>query len=205
MKSKDSRAVFRSVCAALTFAPMVVLTLTGCVKLETGPPTDEQEKRASQYRGKDIRVEWSQRLQNAPGPEKGYILKLLVDSVGARYLEYGRTVASDWRALSAAQGHEVPAAQMRQSIKDANDQQAPVFKAWEDVIEFGLQEMTRDAIYAPGTMELLTEFTDQFYNVYSTVFYPVDRSDLYEDDLATARSDLERFSLQVDQELARYR
>lgn len=119
--------------------------------------------------------------------------------------EYGRTVASDWRALSAAQGQEVPAAQMRQSIQDANDQQAPVFKAWEDVIEFGLQEMTRDAVYAPGTMELLTDFTDQFYNVYSTVFFPVDRPDLYEDDIAAARIDLERLSLQLEQELARYR
>jgi hypothetical protein len=184
---------------------LATLVYSGCVKVETGPPTADQELRASRYRGKDIRVEWSQRFQSAPGPEKGFILKFLVDSVGARYLEYGRTVTSDWRAMSAAQGGEVPAAQMREAIKNANDEQAPVFKAWEDVIEFGLQEMTREALYAPGTMDLLTEFADQFYNVYSTVFFPVDRVELYEDDLAVVRSELERLSYQVEQELARYR
>jgi hypothetical protein len=182
-----------------------MLGQTGCISVETGPATEEQQRRHSNVQASDVTHDWSERFRQAEAHERGFVVKMLIDSVSAHYFRYGRRVADDWISRNESSPAQVSAETVREGMQRSNESLEPVFRAYEEVIEFTITEMKRDGPYNQPTFELLDSFADQFYKVYSSVFFPRGSARDYVDILEDSRAETESISQNLAEELERYR
>lgn len=180
--------------------------LTGCrsIKIHTGPPTDEEATQESADRGRQIRIEWANRLRTASVPEKASLMRTLVDSTSALYIRYGFRVANMWRDESDRRGVEVPVADIRQMVEVSNQTEEPILEAFEDVLEYGIAEILESRYFEPDFEAMLTGFRDHFLQVRSAVFYPNGSREDFELRLHTLRTRTEELSLELAEKLRRF-
>ena len=187
----------------IALSPLMVVV--ACIKIQTGPQTADEAKESSEVRGKGFRVEWATRLDAASPREKINLVRTLIDSVGASYLRYGRNVSEQWRQGSAGRGEAIKDTEMQAIVQRWNEGQQPVMKAYEEVIEKGLDQIDRTRAFDRRVLDKLAELRDHFYKVYATVFFPRGTTDTYNEKLDLLARDGQRIGTELDQEMNRYR
>lgn len=187
---------------------LVLLALTvvsGCgVTIQTGPEDQQRLTEVSDTRAREIRADYAERIRTAGPVQKAEILKTLVDSVSAAYFRYGERMADDWQRGNQERGTEIPASEMRQLVERSNESQRPIFGAYEDILDLGMEEITREGQLDRTTLQLLDGFRNQFYKNYSAVFLPSGDVNRYRTELSGARDDTEKQSWELGEDLRRY-
>jgi len=174
----------------------LAVVLCGCqsIKIHTGPPTDDEATAQSADRGSQVRSEWADRLRRASVAQQAALLKNFVDSTSARYIRYGYQIADMWRDESDRRGTEIPVADIRQIIDASTSTDLPLFEAYEDVLEYGIDGIREARFFEPRTEELLIRYRDHYLEIYSAVFYPNGSQEEFESRLrmlqAGSRQDL---------------
>jgi len=180
--------------------------LPGCrsIKIHTGPPTDEEATVQSADRGRQVRTDWANRLQSATTPQQAAMLRTFIDSTSARYIRYGFRIADMWRDENRQRGTEVPVAEIRRFVENSTQTELPLLEAYEEVIEFGINEILKAGFFEPRTEELLIRHRDHYIEVYSAVFYPNGSRENFEFRLQTLQARTEEISRELEEELRRY-
>ncbi|MCD6250557.1 MAG: hypothetical protein J7J98_09530 [candidate division Zixibacteria bacterium] len=185
----------------------LAIALCSCqsIKIRTGPPTDDEATVQSADRGSQVRSEWADRLRRATLPQQATLLKGFVDSTCARYIRFGYQIADTWRDESDRRGTEIPVADIRQMIDASTRTDLPLFEAYEDVLEYGIDGIREARFFQPRTEDLLIEYRDHYLEIYSAVFYPNGSQEEFESRLRMLRTRSEDLSLKLEEELQRYR
>jgi hypothetical protein len=185
-------------------AVAAVLLLAGCIKIQTGPMSNEEATDAASIRAKDMEVNWRNRLIGATSIEKMDLTRTLIDTVTANFIRYGQSVADEWRKGSSARGQAVADSEMRAQVDRWNKTQRPIIQSYESMIEYAVGQIESLKIYDTEAMAALRECRDHFYQVYSGVFFPTGTIGDYEGRLRDLQSQGARLSDQLSQELRRY-
>ena len=127
-----------------------------------------------------------------------------VDSVSARYVIYGFHVVDEWQQGNSGRGENVPDDEMRQVVDAWTKNQQPILTAWEDNLEYALQLIKESGFFDTGFLQMLQKLADQYYRVYSTVFYPAGDVEKYEIALQETQREIETLSDAVKDESVRY-
>ena len=180
-----------------------LLTAGGCVKIETGQTIEEAEA-SSEDRAGRLRSDWAGRIQRSSPLQVGQLLKMHIDSTAARYVEYGFRIAREWETGSQGRGEIIPADEMTTIVEGWNRGQKPILKADEDNLEYAWAELQAGRHFDRTTEDLFKQMVNQYYEVYSIVFYPVGTVADYEESLYQVRSETERLSTELDRMLAGY-
>jgi hypothetical protein len=180
--------------------------LAGCtsVKIQTGPPTDEEYTQQSEVQAKQLKSDWYQRLNGATPLDQLRLIRTFVDTTAARYLRFGENVADQWRQGNDSQPTPVPASDMRTAVDNTLKTDMPVIKAHEEILEYGVDEILRSGYFDPEIEKLLKQQRDLFYDVYSAVFYPSGTVDDYIFRMDETRRALEENSSRLEYEMTRY-
>lgn len=184
-------------------AGLCALLAFGCVKIETGPQTVEDATDAAQARANDRRVEWAERLQSAQPEEKVRFWRMFVDSTCAGYIGYGMKIAGQWREGNAGRGTPINADEMRETIARWNKTQQPVLKANEDVLEYGVEQIVRCGAFGKPVLEPVNRLRDQYYQVYSAVFFAKGTVEEYQQTVQEAKGEIEQRSLDLERAMGR--
>jgi hypothetical protein len=193
----------RRLLTVLTAVSAIFFT-AGCIKIQTGPMSQEEATDAASLRAKDMEVNWRNRLLGATSIEKMNLTKALIDTASSNFIRYGMSVADEWRKGSSARGQAVADSEMRTQIDRWNKSQQPIIQAYESMIEYAVGEIEALNIFDADALLALKECRDHFYQVYSGVFYPTGTVEDYEAKLRDLQSQGIRLSDQLAQELRRY-
>ena len=131
--------------------------------------------------------------------------KTFIDSVAASYFRFGSDLANQWYQGNEGRGEDVPASEMRQMIDGWLDSNQPLLQGYEDVVEYGWERLKEIGFFDGRTEDLLQESMDNYYEVYSAVFYPTGVLRDYEERLERLRFDTEQLSRDIQDDIARYR
>ncbi len=183
----------------------LITALCGCqsIKIHTGPPTDDEATAESSDRGRQIRADWSSRLRAATVPGQATLLKGFVDSTCAHNIRYGYRIADMWRDADDRRGAETPISEIRRAVEESTRNDLPVFEAYEDVLEYGINDIRDARFFEPRTIDMLLAYRDHYHDVYGTVFIPNGTRLEYEDRLRALELRLKDLSLELDEELRR--
>ena len=183
--------------------PLMTLMACSAIHVETGPQTDAEATADSEDRARQLRISWANRLQNAPTLDKVRLIATFMDSSTSGYLRYGENVAATWLAEENRRGIEVPVEDIRRMVEVSNQTEWPIFEAYEDIIDHGLEliEKTREM---PMALEgLLSECRDHNTEVFSAVMYPNGTREEYEDRIRDLRLRTDQLRLDLRDELNR--
>lgn len=178
---------------------------SGCVKVQFEHETQQQQTDAAALQGKDMRGKWAERIQRESTGEKMRTTKTLIDSVVFRYLQYGDMVAERWRATNQNQAQQVTDQDIRKSIASGTEAQQPTFKAYEDMLEYALEQLKLSHEVDDSTMAMLTRYGDHLYECFSAVFYPTGMEPEFEEKLYQLRQQGEDLSRELSRALQQYR
>jgi hypothetical protein len=182
------------------------LCIAGCgVNIETGPPTADEKSRTSEVRGKGVRSDWVNRFEAATLSSKGMMFKTFVDSVSSRYIEYGYSVSDQWRQGNEGRGEEVSDTEMREMVARWTETEKPLIQSYDDVVEYAIERVRETGQFDRGTEDILQKMVDNYYEVYSTVFFPTGSVADYEYRLAQLQTGIEEISRQVQDAMQVYR
>jgi len=173
------------------------------IKIETGQ-TQEEAVQSAEARAKQIGSDWANRFHQATPLEMARLLSGQVDSVSARYVAFGFEVAAQWHEGNTGRGEKVPDREMREVVAVWTERQQPILVAYEDNLEYGLEQIKETGHFGQDLRDLLTKFTDQYYKVYSAVFYPSGSGEEYEETLNRIKHETESLSIRLKTELDRY-
>ena len=156
-------------------------------------------------RAKDFRINWANRFSEASPVRKAELLKNLIDSVSVRYLRYGYRVVDEWRQGNAGRGTDIPDSEMREVVTRWNEDEQPVIDAYEDVMEYSMNEIKRTNHFDSGIIKSYERNIEHFYKINSGVFFPSGTVDDYEFRLDELKADQEDMSSSLTGELDNYR
>ena len=114
-------------------------------------------------------------------------------------------MAGDWRTGNDVRGQLIPDTEIRQLIDRSNESQRPLMKAYEDVLEYSLEQIKQSKFFRTSTEDLIQSHIDRFYDVNSAVFYPSGTVDDYEYRLDEAKKASESASRELGLEVDGYR
>lgn len=191
----------RSVLVAILLSAL--LTSGGCVKIETGQTIEEAEA-SSEDRAGRIRSDWAGRIQRSSPLQVGQLLKMHIDSTAAKYIDYGFRIAREWETGSQGRGEIIPADEMATIVEGWNRGQKPILKADEDNLEYAWAELQAGRHFDRTTEDLFRQMVNQYYEVYSIVFYPAGTVADYEENLYQVRLATEQLSTEMGRMLEGY-
>lgn len=177
----------------------------GCVKVHFEPETKQQQTDAAMLQGKDMRSQWAERLRAESTGQKLRTTKTFVDSVVSQYLQYGDLVAERWRAGNQSQPQPMTDIDARAMVSKGTEAQHPMFKAYEDMLEYAIEQIKLTHEVDDSTMVLLTKYGDHLYATYSAVFYPTGTEEQFEERLYQLRRQGQEMSRDLAQSLQVYR
>jgi hypothetical protein len=173
------------------------------IKIETGR-TPEEAVESAEVRAKQIRSDWANRFQQATPLEMARLVSHHVDSVSSWYVAFGFEVVKQWHEGNTGRGENVPDREMREVVAVWTEKQQPILAAYEDNLEYGLEQIKETGYFGQDFFDLLSEFADQYYKVYSAVFYPSGSVEEYEETLNRVKYETESLSIRLKTELDRY-
>jgi hypothetical protein len=87
---------------------------------------------------------------------------------------------------------------MRETVARWNKTQQPVLKANEDVLEYGVEQIVRSGAFGQPVLEPVNRLRDQYYQVYSAVFFPKGSVEEYQQTVQAAKGEIEQRSLDLE-------
>lgn len=190
----------------LAMGLILAIVLSGCssIHIQTGPQTNAEAAQSSADRGSQFRSEWMNRLGRANVIDQGAMLATFIDSTSARYIRYGYRVADTWRSESDRVGVDVPVEEIRRMLDRTLETEGPLLEAYEDVLEYGINQISEARYFDSRTEELLAAHRDQFLEVYSAVFYPNGNWEDFESTLQRMQQRIEDTSRDLKDQLRQY-
>ncbi|PWB69915.1 hypothetical protein C3F09_09925 [candidate division GN15 bacterium] len=179
--------------------------LGGCVRVRFEPETKQQQTDASALQSKDMRSQWAARLQKETTGLKLRSTKTLVDSVTVQYLRYGDLVAERWRAGNQGQPQPMTEADVRAMVAKGTETQEPLFRAYEEMFEYALEQLKLSREVDDSTVALLTNYGNHLYDTYSAVFFPTGAVEQYENKLYQLGQNGRDLSEELDRVIRVYR
>lgn len=158
---------------------ITLLLVSGCVKIETGG-TAEEKKQSSESKASQIRSEWAFKLQQASPSEKAQLFIDFFDNVTGIYLKFGNDMVAQWKEGEQGRQQEIPDTEMRKRIDSWIKTQKPILKAYDDNIEYGFESIKQTGYFGNDILSLLKNVVDQYYDVYTDVFFPQGKVSDYE-------------------------
>ena len=183
----------------------VSVASAGCMKVQFESESKQQQSDAAALQGKDMRGKWAERMQRESTDEKMRSTKTLVDSVVYRYLQYGDLVAERWRAGNQQQPQPLTDVDIRKMVAGGTEAQQPTFKAYEDMLEYALEQVKLTHDVDDSTMARLTGYSDYLYECYSAVFFPTGTEPEFEDKLYQLRQKGDDLNRELERSLQQYR
>lgn len=172
-------------------ALVLILLLNSCVKIQTGQSLDEAVE-SNEIRAKEIRIQWRAELdRTSDDKDRALLVKNRIDSTAATIIRYGFNVAGEWHKGNDGRGAPIEASEMRQVVNSWVAAQKPYLMAFEDNIEYGIRlvgETRKYGRFSEEAYNLFDSLASQYYNTYSSVFYPNDNVSSYEENLFSAQS-----------------
>ena len=194
---------------AVNYFILVVLLslLTACssVRIHTGPPTEKQATETSEERGQGLRSQWADQLGRAQAMDKIWMVRQFIDSTDALLIRIGRKIADQWNEGEVGRGRQIPASEMREVISASVSTDQPLLEAYDDMVDYGVQEVRRTNFFDDETIGLLLDMRDHYDETHGEVLYPGLDRPAYEDNLLTLTLEAERLSALLEQDLRRYR
>jgi hypothetical protein len=189
---------------------IVLCCLTaGCssIKIESDTTTEDMANK-NEILAKQIRAEWSQKLNNAANDGvRALMVKHHIDSTTTIIINYGFRVADEWRRGNEGRGEDIEASEMRQVVDAWVARQKPILKAFEDNMEYGIQfiRQSQGLEILPGEIyPLFDSLADQYYDTYSIVFYPNHNVGVYEEAVRGAERRHDLFSEKLSSYFRKY-
>lgn len=184
-------------------AVMVVLAGCSSIKIETGQTNEEAKESYGAMAGR-VKSQWANQIQNASPKEAAMLVAELYDRTTYQYLEYGRKVAAQWREGEAGRGQTITDTEMRTMVTTWTETQKPLLKAYDDNFEYGIDRIKQSQYYGSALEAPLTELVEQYYKVYSVVFFPQGTVDDYEQELDRLTYDVSEVGSRFRDEVAKY-
>lgn len=184
---------------------LAIALIAGCVKVQFEPETNQQQTDAASIQSKEMRSQWAEKLNLETTGQKLWSTKTLVDSAASQYFRYGELVAERWRAGNQSQPQPMTDTDVRLMITKGTETQQPMFKAYEDMLEFAIEQIKLTHEVDDSTVALLTSYGDYLYESFSGVFYPVGTVDQYEEKMYKIRQDGHDLSRAIDEALRVHR
>ncbi|MEW6050562.1 MAG: hypothetical protein AB1644_05815 [Candidatus Zixiibacteriota bacterium] len=188
------------VLAGLLSTPLL---FTACIKVQTGPPTTEEALDAASVRGKEIRAEWFTRFQSATPEDKVILWRMFVDSTAESYLRYGSTVADEWRKGNEGRRAAIADTEMQSTVDRWILTQRPQLEAYDDIVEYGVDQIKLTNVFGATILDPIQQLRDQYYRVYSAVFFPKGTVQEYLQRQTEVRGELQRYSFDLERALSR--
>jgi len=185
---------------------LTVLLVAGCsaVRIQTGPPSEKQATQTSEERGQGLKSQWADRLNRVQPPEKMWMVRQFIDSTGALLIRVGRQIAQQWSEGEVGRGREIPASEMRGVIEASVRTDQPLLEAYDDMVDYGVEEVRRTRFFDDDTERLLLELRNHYDKTHGEVLYPdLDRIS-YQDNLQDLQFEAERLSSRLQDDLKRY-
>lgn len=181
--------------------------LAGCssIRIQTGPPTDEEATQQSEDMGRRFKTDWADRLQKATPLQQADMMRVFMDSTTARFLRFGRQVDDWWRDQSEKRGAQVPVQEVRTSVERSSQLDVPLLEAYEDILEFGISLIRDEKFFDPAAEQKLVEYRDLYLDVYSSVFYPNGTREDFDMKLQNLETQTQRTSQELAERLQQYR
>lgn len=189
---------------ALLLALSAVLP-AGCVKVQFEPETRQQQTDTATLQSKEMRSRWAERISRETTGQRLWSARGLVDSVTVQYLLFGNMVAERWRAANQSQTQPMTDTDARAMVSKGTEAQQPMFKAYEDMFEFALEQIKLTREVDDSTLSLLTKYGDYLYESYSDVFYPTGTVEQYEEKMYVLRQTGHDLGKALDDALRVYR
>lgn len=193
-----------------TIVPLAVgltlLTLMACssVRIQTGPPTEKQATAASEDRGQGMRSKWADQLGRAKPMDKMWMVRQLIDSTDALLIRIGRQISRQWNEGEVGRGSEIAPDEMRGVIDASLKTDQPMLDAYDEMVDYGIEEVRLTRFFDEQTMGLLMKLRDHYDRVHGEVLFPsVGRVD-YDDSLHDLKYQAEDLSAQLKYDLERY-
>jgi hypothetical protein len=156
------------------------------IKIESGTTVEEMAAK-NEFRSKEIRGNWAEQLARAENDGvRAIMVKAHIDSVSSMIRGYGYKVADEWRRGSAGRGEIIKDSEMRQVVDAWVAAQKPILQAYEDNMEYGinlLREKRNFGLLTDEVGALFDSLALNYYDTYSTVFYPNRSVEDYENGL----------------------
>ena len=187
-----SNSLRLSICG-LTGILVLLVCLSGCIKVETGQ-TAEEATESSEQKARRMRVDWAERLMDASPIETGRIFTAHVDTMCLIYFDYGFKVANQWEDGNQQRGSEIPAVEMLEMVSRWNETMEPVLKANEDNAEYGYESLERSQYFDDSGLEKFRLLLNLFYQIRSDVFYPAGSVESYRERIYQNQHELENLS-----------
>lgn len=155
-------------------ALLAAFLLVGCtsVKINTGPPTDEESTARSDTQAREFKTDWYSRLSHADPMGKVSLMNELINQLAVGYIRYGHNVADIWRDAQRDAGVPVPASDIIQMIERSTATDQPMIQAQTDMVEYGINEIVTNGVFRPEFIDDLNDYRDFFNEVYNGVFLP---------------------------------
>ena len=99
---------------------------------------------------------------------------------------------------------EIPVTEIQRMIEVSTATEVPVFEAYEDVMEYGIDLILESRYLDSDIEDLLIQSRDHYHEVYNTVFYPSGSRLDYEDRLYQLQILSTDLSERVAEALERY-
>jgi len=201
MTAAGLRRVLWTAALAVTIA-----SAAGCgaVRIETGA-TPEEKKATATGRAREVRSSFAAGFDRLDELGRADMLKTHIDSSSSRLVNMGRHFASEWRRGNDGRGSVIPADEMRRVFENSTAADQPIFKAWEDNMEYGWSYIQDSSRFDDRAVGLFGDLVDQYYGVYSAVMYPTGTAGDYESAIDRAEADIRANSRDLTAELQKYR
>lgn len=184
--------------------PTIMVLACSSIHIKTGPPTDTELTQESEDRGRQLRIKWSDRLQQASPVQQASMMRSMIDSTTAQFVRFGYQVLDMWRTESDRRGTQLTAKEVREAIERTNQFDMPLLDAYEDVLEFGVELVISDKFFDSQVKDRLMDYRNLYYDVYNAVFLPNGGLEEYERKLRDLEANNRQTSQLLGEELIRY-
>jgi len=194
----------RGIGWSTVFLPMIMALACSSIHIQTGPPTDTELTQESEDRGRQLRIKWSDRLQQASPVQQASMMRGMIDSTTAQFVRFGYQVLDMWRTESDRRGTQLTAKEVREAIERTNQFDMPLLDAYEDVLEFGVELVISGKFFDSRVKDRLMDYRNLYYDVYNAVFLPNGGLEEYEWKLRDLETNNRQTSQLLGEELNRY-
>jgi hypothetical protein len=196
--------MMRGVRWLTVLVPTIMSLACSSIHIQTGPPTDTELTQESEDRGRQLRIKWSDQLQQASPVQQASMMRSMIDSTTAQFVRFGYSVLDMWRTESNRRGSQLTAKEVREAIERSNQFDMPLLDAYEDVLEFGVELVTSGSFFDSPFKDKLTDYRNLYYDVYNAVFFPDGGLEDYERKLGDWEANTRLTSQTLAEELIRY-
>jgi len=184
--------------------PTIMTLACSSIHIKTGPPTDTELTQESEDRGRQLRIKWSDQLQQASPVQQASMMRSMIDSTTAQFVRFGYQVLDMWRTESDRRGTQLTAKEVREAIERTNQFDMPLLDAYEDVLEFGVELVISGKFFDSQVKDKLMDYRNLYYDVYNAVFFPSGGLEDYERKLGDLEANTRQTSQFLAEELIRY-